>query len=55
MHHAAKTERKVGENVDGREDLKHGQRGDGGKRVWVQVESRRSAPGTLQLNVLELV
>src|SRR5262245_34627063 len=55
VHDFAEAERQVRENVDGRDNLDDRQLRDRGQRVRGQRQSRRTGPGALQRNVLELI
>jgi hypothetical protein len=51
----AEAEGQVGDDVDAREDLEDRQLGDRHQRVWAEIERRRSGPGAVDGDVLEVV
>src|SRR5262245_8411764 len=51
----AKAEGEIGENMGGRDDLAHRQRGDRRESMRTQVEHCRARPGTLHDNVFKAV
>src|SRR5574340_615779 len=55
MDHMAQPERQVGKDMNARHDFAHRQPYDRGEGVIKQFERDRTAPGALELDILELI